>query len=181
MWIRGFLAFLLSCCLLALPSLSWADESGDTYDDVGKITLPAAPDRVPGEPDIGPAISPMKWGQKAPFTGVLLSPIAIATIIAELNAVDKLVAIELERERRTQEAETEFRVEQVRIVLEADKKILLARAEAREEETKLLNERLKKAEDNTTNTALWLGGGFVSGVLVTVLTTFAVSYATGSR
>lgn len=182
MWLKKILVLLLLSTFTLGTLPAFAQPSPEPVGtNKPRVTLPKPPEKLPGEPDVGPAISPMKWGQKAPFTGVLLSPGAVATVIAELNAIDDLLKIELDRERKTQQAKCDFRVEQVKIVLEADKQVLKAQLEARKREINILNERLKKVEDNAPNMALWVGGSFVAGVLVTVLTTVAVSYAAGSR
>jgi len=165
--------------LIASPV--FAQDTDEVYSSSSSIVLPDPPSKVPGELDVGPAISPMRWGQKAPFTGVLLSPVAVATVIAELNSVNARIDLEVTRERERQLVERNFYIEQVTIVADADNRILQAQVDSRVKEIDILNERLEKAETSTSNTALWLGGGFVGGVLITVLTTFAVSYASGAR
>jgi hypothetical protein len=179
MWLKKFLISLLVCVFALSPAMAMADEH-DIYEG-GKITLPEPPKPVPGEPKVGAAISPMRWGQTAPFSGVLLSALAVATVVAELNSIDEQIELELDRERKVQKAQCEFKIEQVRIILGADKKILSAQLEARKKEIDILNERLEKSENAAPNLALWVGGSFIAGVVVTVLTTIAVSYAAGAR
>jgi len=49
------------------------------------------------ESDLGAVISPLIKTQKAPFSGLLLSPRAIAEIIAEISSYEEAVTIEKDR------------------------------------------------------------------------------------
>jgi nucleotide-binding universal stress UspA family protein len=63
-------------------------------------SLPALVDQVTTplpEENVGAAISPMRKGNKAMFTGVLLSPLAIATLITELKSAELVTEIEVKR------------------------------------------------------------------------------------
>ncbi len=139
--------------------------------------LPEAPALVVGEPDIGPAISPMKKGQTAPFTGVLLSPKASATITVELDSIAEKVVIEVARARAEEQAVCAYKVNETKIKLDADLKVALAMYGAKRDENKILSERLKKVEDDRPNVLLWTGLGAGGGIVLTVLTIFAVNSA----
>lgn len=147
----------------------------------GTIALPDAPKPAPGEPDVGAAISPMKKGQVAPFTGILLSPKATATIIAQLNTLQEQIKIEVDHARAEEKAKCDFRVAEVQTTAEADRKVLQAQVDARNKEINILNGVIKQHEENKPNTPLWVGLGtglgFVVGAGLTVLTVYAVNQA----
>jgi hypothetical protein len=141
------------------------------------VDVPPAPEPFPAEPDLGAAISPIKKGYPAPFTGVLLSPKAIATIIAELNSINGRIKIETDRVRGECLANCDFKVNEVKIKAEADAKIGAAHLKFATDENLVLQARLKKVEESRPNLMLWTGGGVVGGVALTILTVFAVSQA----
>lgn len=146
-----------------------------------QATIPDPPPPVPGEIDVGAAISPMKKGQIAPFTGVLLSPKATATIIAQLNTLQDQIKIEVDHARAEEKAKCDFRVNETTNRLETDKKILQAQVDEKGKQVVILNDALKQAEANRPNTPLWVGlgtgAGLVVGIGLTVLTVYAVNQA----
>ena len=168
MWIQRFLAALMVAVMLVTST-------GTAFAE--PLNLPPVPELVEGEPDVGEAISPMKKGQKAPFTGVLLSPAAVAKVLTELKYLQEKIDIEVQREVKTCTAECTFKIETVKIELETDKKILQAKLEAEEKQNKILVDRVKKLEKNQPNVLLWSAGGAVVGVLTTIAIVFAVSSA----
>lgn len=145
------------------------------------VTLPDAPKPAPGEIDVGAAVSPMKKGQPAPFTGVLLSPKAVASVIAELHSVQDRVKLEVDHANAVAAAQCDFKVSETTTRLEADKKVIQAQADEQAKRIAALNDALKKEEDSRPNTPLWvglgIGGGFVAGVAVSVLAVYAVNKA----
>ena len=132
-------------------------------------SIPDAPSLVEGEKDVGAAISPMKKGQTAPFTGVLLSPKAVATVTVELQSIAEKVKIEVSRATDEATARCDARVNEEKIKAEAGVKILNAQLESRLAENKILTDRLEKEEKSKPNLMLWTGGGVVVGVALTVL------------
>lgn len=134
---------------------------------------------VPGEVDVGTAISPMKKHQVAPFSGVLLSPKAVATIIAQLATNEALIKVETDRVKAEESARCTYSVNEVKTTLEADKRIVAAQLVERDRRINVLNDLVKEQQDNETNTPFWVGlgtgVGFAAGVGITVLTVFAVN------
>lgn len=169
---KKLLASVLISAQLAMTAPSFAQET--PVKTPTAITIPDAPTPLPGEPDVGAAVSPMRRMQQAPFTGVLLSPRAIATIIAELNAIQDLVKIETNKVRGEEQAKCTFEKSEIRTAMEADAKVSRAKLDAKVEELKLVQERLKKAEESAPDPLLWSGLGFGAGVLVTVLASVAI-------
>lgn len=173
---RKFLSIvlILAISLLSFPTFAGEPAAEPKKDD--KISFPAPPEPVPGEPDLGAAISPMKWGQKAPFTGILLSTKAVAVVMTELNTIDDRIKIEVTRAEGVCNANCDFRVEQLKIMMGADIKILKAQLEARKKENDILTERLEDAEGGI-DPIWWAGGGFLAGALTTILIVWGSSSA----
>jgi hypothetical protein len=134
-----------------------------------KVELPA------GEADIGAAISPMPKGIRAPFTGLLLSPRAVATLIAELSSYQELLEIETKRIRQEYEADIEYRLSKLKIGHEADVSILKARLESSNLMIADLGNQLQHEIDNRPNLFLWVSLGAAGGIALTLLTLFATA------
>jgi hypothetical protein len=157
---------LLTYVLSATPALAQS-----------AVDVPPAPEPFPSEPDLGAAITPLKKGYPAPFTGVLMSPKAVATVIVELNSFDDRIKIEVDRALGECQARCDFKVNEVKIKAESDAKISAAHLKFLSDENTVLQNRLKKVEESQPNLMLWAGGGLVGGIAMTVLTVFAVSQA----
>ena len=173
---KKLIAFLLIGAQLSIAVPAFADTPV-----ASTITVPTPPALQPGEIDVGAAISPMKKGQIAPFTGILLSPKATATIIAQLNSTQDLIKIEVDHARAEEQAKCEFRVSETVTHCEADKKILQAQVDEQNKRIGIVTDALKKEEANRPNTPLWVGLGtglgFVLGVGLSALTVYAVGQA----
>ncbi len=140
-------------------------------------TLPSAPEKLPGEPDVGAAISPLKKLQIAPFTGVLLSPEATAQLIVQITTFPQVIKIQVDHQAAVDKAQCDFSLAEQKNTLETDKKILQAQVDASNKIIPVLTEQVKKLEDSRPNTTLWFGLGAAAGVVVTVLLTLAIAYA----
>jgi len=157
----------LLLCSMTLTSIASADP----------VQLPTVT-KPPSEPDVGNAVSPMKKAQKAPFTGVLLSPGAVATVIVELGSIDERIKIEVDKATQTCKAESEFTFKEAQAKYVADKKVLQAAVEEKLKRISVLEDTIKKQEEEKTNPYLWTGIGFAGGVAVSVLTAIAITQAT---
>jgi hypothetical protein len=149
------------------------------FTSVARAEKPAFPsvELLPGEPDIGAAISPMKKGQVAPFTGVLLSPKAVATIVAELNSFDDRIKIEIDKVHGEEKAQCEYAVNDVKIKADADAKIAQAKFEENEKRIKVLEDTIKEQQASSSDPLLYGGLGFGLGVAATVLIVYATARA----
>lgn len=161
-----FISIIVALSLFA-SSTSFADSPFPKR----KLSLPILEAPEP-ERKLGAVISPMARGNKAPFTGVLLSPQAVAEIIAEFSAFEELLKIELEKLNEQNEAELERKLKNLNIEHEADKKILLVQLETRDKEVLNLGKQLQEEIDNRPNVFLWTSLGVLGGIGVTLLTTF---------
>jgi len=148
-------------------------------DPPAAFELPPPPPASSSEPDVGAAISPMRRGQIASFTGLLLSPRAVAEIVARLNSIGDQIKIEVERAEAEQKAKHDFAVAEARARYEADKKVLQVQVDYANKQAVVLNDIIKQQEANKPNVPLWAGlgagVGLVVGVGLTVLTTYVVT------
>lgn len=132
----------------------------------------------PGEKDPGNALSPMKRGQRAPFTGVLLSPSAIATVVVEFESFEERLHIEVMKSVAEERAAGDKRLGDANATSTADKKILQANFDAAKREANAFKIELKELKDSQPNPYLWAGIGAAGGVVFTLLTVFAVTQVT---
>lgn len=132
----------------------------------------------PGEVDPGKALSPMKKGQKAPFTGVLMSPAAVAETIVDIEGVEERIHIEITRAVQAEQAGCEKKLSDLDARLTADNKVLKASVDGKTRQINILNVELEKAQSMSRNRYLWGGLGFAGGVLISVLGVYAVSQVT---
>lgn len=167
MWKR-FLSLVLSLMLIlgTVRPAKATEDNGITFPDIPVLV---------GEKDVGSAISPMKKGDKAPFSGVLLSPKAVATIIAQIHAVDSQIKIEIDRIKAETKASCDLSLANQKATSEADKKILQAQLDAKQKLLSAVEEELKKQSSSRSYTPIWVGLGVISGVGITLLTVFTVS------
>lgn len=140
-----------------------------------KITLPPPPNPIAGEKDPGAAISPLHKGDKAPFTGVELSPKAVAVITAELDNISAQIKIEVDHAVATCNAQCDYRLQEQKIKAESDHKVMQAQLDAQVKDGKVLTQRITDLEKSQSHTAWWVAGGVVAGVLVTLASVFVVT------
>lgn len=169
---KKIIASLLLASQLSLASTAIADDA---------VSIPAPPPPVSGEIDVGAAISPMKKGQVAPFTGVLLSPKALATIVVQLNTVPDQIKIEVDKTKAEDKANCDFNVAETKNRLETDKKILQAEVDSANKRVNILSDIVKQQEASKSNNGLTTGlvgvGGVLVGIGATVLAVFALGAA----
>ena len=142
-----------------------------------ELNLPEVPSLELDEPSVGEAISPMKRGQRAPFTGILFSPEAVAKVTVELNNVSEQIKLNVQRAIELRDAQNQYKINEITIKAEAEKAINTAELSTAVQENLILSERIKKLEDNQSNTIWYVGGGFLAGTVVTVLVVLATSLA----
>jgi hypothetical protein len=141
------------------------------------FTLPPVPQLELDEPDVGKAISPMKKGQRAPFTGILLSVGAVADLTVHLEQEPKREKIQLDRALGLQMSEHQLQLDLLSARSEADASIAKARLDAQLKANDLLVKRVNVLESEAGNTTMWFGIGFAGGVVVTIAIVYAASQA----
>lgn len=141
--------------------------------------LPPPPTLEPGEVNVGKAISILKKGQTAPFTGILLSPEATADLISRLESYDQECQLKIDKELQTQKVQSDLRYEQLEITYNTYKKNCEVKLSSRDDTIDLLNRTLEKRTDPKTE--WWfiggVAGGFVLGAAITIATVYATSSA----
>lgn len=138
-------AFFLICILCCISTTTYADDQFELSSAV---------------------ITPLEKNEKAPYQGILLSPEAIANIIADYKAFEEKMKIELERQKREEEAQKKFEINNIISTCNADKKILDAKLKRSEGDNKLLLEEQKKLEKSQKNVLIWTLAGTGAGILV---------------
>lgn len=157
------IASLFLACVMTMSSVSYAEPTVQPTQDQTAV------------------VSPLKKGQAAPYTGVLFSPGATASLIADISTNAEKLAIEVEKAVKVAEAKKDFEKSELKTTCDADKKIIQAEATANAQKLRAVEEALKKSEAAAAaapNRTLWAGIGFGGGIAVTVLTVFALNKAT---
>lgn len=122
-------------------------------------------------------LTPIRKGQAAPYAGVLLTPKAVATIIAEKETEKEKIAAMVDAAVKTAEAKKDFQIAELKTNCETDIKNQKVIANANLEKVKLLEKTVKQLQDDMPNRTTWTVVGFVGGVAVTLATVFVVSQA----
>lgn len=130
-------------------------------------------DIVHDQVDVGEAISPMKIDQRTPFSGVLLSPKALAKVVAELRAIDEKVNLSVKHAVEIETAKCETAIKNKDQNNIANAKVAEERLNLSLNENQILTERLKKLENETDYTWLYITGGAVTGMAMTILSVWA--------
>jgi hypothetical protein len=156
---KRIISSLLVASMLATSVPAWAD--------------PTPPPTV----DPAPVVSPLIKGQPAPYTGVLLSPEAVAQVIAEKDTAAAALALAVKHQADLDAAQLKYQVDQLTTTCTADKSILQAQVDDNKKQIIILNDQLKKTTGGP-GAPVWIGLGAVGGVVVTVLTVFAIGKAT---
>ena len=151
-YFRGVSAVLVAT-MLATSAPAWAD--------------PPAPPPAVTAPTPPPVISPLNKGQPSPFTGVLFSPEAVAAMIAQKDTASAAAQLAVQHQKELDDAAMKYAIDSAATTCTTDKNILSAQITDAQKQNKIL-----------PGAPVWIGLGFAGGVVVTVITAFAVSKAT---
>ena len=124
-----------------------------------------------------PTVTPLQKGQPAPYTGVLLSPEAVAQTVAEKETAKKAVELAVQHQADLDAVQKKFELDQLTSTCTADKKIMQAQMDYNLKQIQILDEQLKK-QTGGPSPMVWVGLGALGGAVLTVATVFAVSQAT---
>lgn len=177
---KKFISTLLLITLL-IPNVATAQSvpSPESDQPIKDFTRSLPPIQLlPGEKDPGDALSPMKRGQRAPFTGVLLSPSAVATVVVEFESFEERLHIEVMKSVAEERAAGDKRLGDANASSTADKKVLQSNFDAAKRESDMFKKELKDLRDSQPNPYFWAGIGAAGGVVFTLLTVFAVAQVT---
>jgi hypothetical protein len=128
-------------------------------------------------PTPAPVVTPLNKSQPAPYTGVLLSPEAVAQVVTDKDAATVNLNLAVQHQSALDGAQLKFETDRLTTTCTADKKILQAQVDDNMRQINILNEQLKK-QSSGPGAGVWIGVGTVGGVVLTVLTVFAVNRAT---
>jgi hypothetical protein len=152
---KRFISCLVVASMMGTLVPAWADEQAD----------PA------------PVVSPLQKGQPAPYTGVLFSPQAVAIVIAQKDAAQKALELAVKHQADVDAAQLKFQIDTLTTTCNTDKAILQAQIDDGKRQINILNDQLRK-NTGGPGAPIWIGLGFVGGVVTTILTVFAISQAT---
>lgn len=120
-----------------------------------------------------PTVAPLQKGQPAPFTGVLLSPEAVARVIAESDSANKALKLAVQHQADLDASQLKFQVDTLTTTCTADKSILQAQVDDGKRTVIVLNDQLKS---NTSGppAGVWFGLGAATGVVLTAVTAVVI-------
>ena len=133
---------------------------------------------VKNEAPVGSVIAPINKAQPAPFSGVLFSPASAAWVITEFKNVNQKTKIEVDKARAEESAKGTFLLKETEAKWVADKKIASAKIDSQAADILFLSDKLKKVENVSNLAPLYVGLGVTGGIVLTLLTVWAVSSAT---
>ncbi len=139
-------------------------------------TLASADDTSQASPWIAPVVTPLAKGALAPFAGVLLTPEAVARVIADAKDCPKRAQVEVDHAVGVEKANGSKALADAASNAKRDREVLQAGLDQRDGTIKDLTTALQKSENARGNTWLWVGGGAAFGVVVTVLSVVVISY-----
>jgi hypothetical protein len=163
------IATLLTATMLATTVPAWADPPKATV-----VTPPPPSTAAPTPP---PVIFPLTKGQPSPLTGVLFSPEAVAQIIAQRDTAATAAQLAVQHQQELDAAAQKYALDSQQSTCDADKKVLGAQVLDLQNQNKILQDQLKK-ETSGPGAPVWIGVGVVGGVVLTVVTAFAITRAT---
>lgn len=169
------IALLVFLSNLLFPKLSFAEETNvKTEDNIPDVLLSNIIDSEG-------VITPLKKNQRAPYDGVLLSPVAVATIITQIKSFQDQAKLDLEFEKKQEQANCQYRIDELTTTCNTDKKVLMAQLDQQKSQIDVLSKQLDSELKNKPNVQLWtgigVGVGFVVGVGLSALTIYAIGQA----
>jgi len=157
--LRRFISVLLVCASL-VPTRVYADANVPT------ISQPS------GEKDPGNVLTVVKKDNLVPFTGILLSPRAVAELLAKNAMAQKEAELAAARATETQIIRDSAQIRGLQVELDAEKKSEGERLTIRDNRISQLEKDLIASESNKTNPLTWfLIGAGTTAVVVAVLST----------
>lgn len=138
---------------------------------LSSIPVPSVPR---AETSVGAAVSPMRKEQKAPFTGVLFSPVAVATLISTFDLWPQRVKIEVERAMQVCTAESEKKLADQTATSEYNNSVNIARIVSLNADNARLESDLRSKE-SAWSSGTWFGLGVLGGVAFTITTVYVVN------
>lgn len=139
-------------------------------------TSTAASAEIVRAPTVGAVIAPLRYGDPAPYTGVLFSQTAAATVISEIQSIPERIKVEVDAATKKSEAQCDFTKSELKTQCDTDKATRDAKIAEQAGRITLLDKSLREAEAATPSKLTWSSIGFAGGVVLTVASVFAISY-----
>jgi hypothetical protein len=165
---KKILAVLINISILVQSLPLYADDA--VKPGMSALVEEVAPEVPKAEKDLGAALSPLKKLQIAPFTGVLLSPLAVANLIAELNAKSEEIKIEVDKAKDDAKVKFEYEKTILQNSCIADKKVIEANLINQQKQVALLDAALRAEIESRPSPAGWAILGLAAGVIVATAT-----------
>ena len=121
-------------------------------------------------------VSPLVKGQAAPYSGVLLSPPALAQIVAQQDTSVAAIQLAVQHQTSVDAAQLQYQIAQQATTCTTDKTDLQAQIDDGKNQINVLTTQLKK-NTGGPGAPVWIGVGVVGGIVLSVLTVFAIGKA----
>lgn len=118
-------------------------------------------------------VASLKIGQKAPYAGILLDPVAASKMIIDKKYLQLEIELDLRKQFAKQLADKRLSFDLLKVEHDSLKKIHTETLKIRDQQIKTLDDALKTEMGKSDNSQWWLAGGVVIGILLSV----AVFYA----
>lgn len=115
-------------------------------------------------------ISPVKKGNVVPFSGVLFSPGAAASVASEIDSFPEKLRIEIKAAKDAVAAQKDFEIAELKTHAQTEMQVNQAMLTAERQERKIIEEKTKNAESNKY---YYIFGGIIAGSVLTFLTVFS--------
>lgn len=143
--------------------------------DIPGVLQQITPEPAKSDVDVGAALSPLKKLQSAPFAGVLLSPLAVATLIADINARKEETQIEVDRATKTMQANSDYEKSILMNKCDADSRVFTAKLDHRQKEIEILTAALEEQEKQRQDPLAWAFIGLATGIVSATITASVIT------
>jgi len=165
---KSIISYFLVASIL-LPSISHAEGTS--------IPVPIPSSSTVADQTAPAMITPLKKSQIAPFSGILFSPRAAAQVATEISSFPERIRIDVEAAVKASEAKKDYERTELSIQCTADKSRIQAISESNAQRMKAFETELKRVQTASPDRTTWFSLGVTAGVIVTVVTVFAVNQA----
>jgi hypothetical protein len=164
MKLRRLISLLLVLCILA-PARVYAND-----EQIPPIQQPA------GETDPGNVLTVVKKSNLVPFTGILLSPRAVAEMLSKLELAKKEAELAAARAQEQQRIKDEAEIKVLLVQVDAEKKSTDERLAIRDNRIANLEKDLAKSQTDKPNPVTWalVGAGTTAMIIATLATVILV-------
>lgn len=131
--------------------------------------------------DVGAVLTPIKKDQRAPYSGVLASPAAVASIVAQIKTAPDSTKIEVDRATSTCVARCDKKLSDFEAETTSQKKVYDAKIKTLQDDNERVSRALLSYEKDSLSKwspGTWMSIGAVGGVVATIGTIVIVGITT---